>query len=369
MENKKSLRRYDVWVHWMRIMSYFLVGDTIAMMLLFPESWKLSYGHMLAPVVVVGIGLLLYFRIAREYVGRNQRGAETMPVFLLGIGIWGVYYAYSSNFLPMYHVQVAFLFGMLEMWLVGGYMANYASYIRKNTEVSEGTLKQMTDMNHGLFGLWNLIVLFVILIAWLLPIWGWTSYVKTFGKRLLVSVLRFIFREKAVDYIPETEETFDPGIVITEDSSKTTSEGLLLLISVLGFLVFLAFVIYAVCCIYQHITNRYVYEEDQLELLSRADGKVSRSRDAQKQSDQAISGTNGRIRKLFRKSMRKRFRGQVPETMTPQELSEGAWNSGEEYSSLYEKARYSTEACSEEEVHRMKQLHDQYLKEKQKYRE
>lgn len=366
MEGIMSLQRYDIAVHAMRITSYFLVMYSIVSILFFPESWKLSYVLLLIPIEVFLLLLGVVLMGGRRYLGNNPRSGETMPVFLFGIPIFALLYAYSSGFEPMLHVQIVLVAVLVELWLIGRYLGNYVGFIRTNAEVSQGTLRQMTQMNHGMCLLWNLTVALVAILAMVLPIWGWTSDFVTLLKKGLVVVLRLIFKEKAADMMPEVQEDSDPGIIITDGPVEQKSGGAIILLQLLGLGILVALLVYAIYLLLRRVTSISQYEGDDIELLNR-DGAEAKERTTRaRRRAQSEEGNDARIRRLFRGSVRRRYGKHVPSTVVPEKLLEQEWSKRREYCELYEKARYAEDNCTTEEWKQMKEWHAAYAAEGRK---
>lgn len=366
MEGIMSLRRYDVAVHVMRMTSYFLVIYSMVSILFFPESWKQSYGLLLMPIEVFLIVLVVVFLFGRRYLGNNPRNGETVPIFLLCVPVCTLMYAYSSGFEPMLNVQTVLAAVLVELWLIGRYLGNYADFIRTNAEVSQGTLRQMTQMNHGMWLLWNLVVALIAILAMVLPIWGWTSDFVTLLKKGLVAVLRLIFKEKASDVMPEVQEDSDPGIIITDGPKGQESGGAIVILQFLALGILVALIVYAIYRLLHRITNISQYEGDDIELLDR-DGAEVKGRTARtRRHTSAEEGNDARIRRLFRGSVRRRYGKNVPNAVVPEKLLEEEWSKRREYCELYEKARYAEDNCTTEEWKQMKQLHAAYATEGRK---
>ncbi len=365
MEKGMSLRRYDIAVHAMRMTSYFLVMYSIICIMFFPESWKQSYELLLLPIGLYVMLLMIVLVGAGRYMGNNPQRGETMPIFLLGIPIFALLYAYNSGFGPMYDVQIVLVIISVELWLTGRYLGNYARFIRTNAEVSQGTLRQMTQTNHGMWFLWNLSVALIAGLAMILPIWGWTDPLILQLKRGLIAFLRLIFKEKAPDVMPEVQENWDPGIIVTDEPGAQEGSGVIVILQMIALVAMVALVVYAIFLLARRVTSIVPYEGDDVELLNRdgAETKELTVHHGKRRCEE--NGNDARIRKLFRGSVRRRYGKNVPNSVVPEKLLED-WSRRREYCELYEKARYAEENCTTEEWKQMKQLHSVYATEGRK---
>jgi hypothetical protein len=277
-------------------------------------------------------------------------------------------------------MQLCFALGIVSilLYLINQYLLNLDSFVYEHSDIKNVPYPQIRNSNNVLVTFLYGLILFVMLIFSRLPL---RNYLETLAKlflrmmRFLVSLIHINPPEDLPDLILPPEEI--PMDIPEQDPSyliELIIKILTWLANIVAFAVILVFIIYIVYRIYKYFYLQNRETVDKIEFISPF-GKKERVKrvSRQKQQSKKFGHTNNAmIRKLFYKAVSSNISGhaELAKRLTPSELSEYAIVKAENeetaapeinkkrqlLTTYYEKARYSKEECSKEEVQLIKTI-------------
>ncbi|MCM1283282.1 MAG: hypothetical protein NC180_07415 [Muribaculaceae bacterium] len=231
--------------------------------------------------------------------------------------------------------------------LLHRYIRALETYARQNRTVANFPVRNMQRI-HRLTGIAG----FVMLAFFLLP-------AVLFGREFQINLTT---DAPLVSLEAPTEEAFQPAgggqVVDTElmeamlDSGHDAPEWLLALFEFIGYLILAFCVIAAVIALVRKLRSMGLdfstENADEIISLDTADPDEAKAIDAPPK-ERALS-INQRIRRRYRKTIRKATKGRPSRCATPAELEQNAAVHNDALHTVYEKARYSKDGCSREDL-------------------
>lgn len=255
------------------------------------------------------------------------------------------------RFTTYLYIMFAILFVDIFLCLGYHYISSLYEYARANQNVANfplSTMKKIHRMTGMIGGL--------LLVLFLLPA---VLYGREFEPDLTTKkpLLKFedVMRETQVAYEPEITDT---QLIEAMDIQKTEApKWLLYLFKMLGYLGMAVLIIAFAVGVIRRIKNLgrdfSVEEEDEVVFLE-PDKTDSVTGIFRKKGRDSFLSANQQIRKRYRKTIKKASREKPSQTATPSELEKNAGLEGDPsvqaLHELYEKARYSKEGCTAEDL-------------------
>ncbi len=286
-----------------------------------------------------------------EYSYVVDRPQIVHGVFFLLYDLWALFTgAYA---------QVIWIFFLLTadilVCLLYRFIVNSEAYLKeKRGEMSNVPVKTIRKVNRLLA-----VFLFASFVCLVLP-------AILYGKEPLIDLAEYLKNReypKAVVTQVEPEQPFtegiNPGEKLLEDlgGSKEPPRWLKVLSDLVSFAVLFGGLFVAVYLLYgawRSASRNFIREEDEVTFLEEADRKeAGRKVSAVVLRRGKDESANRRIRRIYKKTLRRRFSSVPGGAETPQELETLAGmdlEEAKELHTLYEKARYSLHGCGERDV-------------------
>lgn len=323
-------------------------------------------------IVVFGIYLLLLTAIS-YYAKHKLQDRSNTSLFLLIYFVFiytTCYWADLKELLPLCFL-LAVIFTLL--YILNMYLLNLDRFIHDHDHIANIPFRQIKNSNHILIAFLCCLSLLSMLI------FSRISFDHAFAVlgMLMIQVLRFLFAWLSSRKPSEYEWTIErpsPLEPVVKESSRFMEilsflfQWAMTITMIIGALVLILYTIYK---IYQHFYRKgEEIVKDEVEFLSPF-MKKERLKQKQFKLDLHFFGrsNNSAIRKYFAKAVAANTRPdqKIPKSMTPSQLSEVAILISEEktleeeekrklVTSYYEKARYSKEVCTKEEVQLVKKI-------------
>lgn len=320
-------------------------------------------------------------RLKSEIVAKSNTSLLLLSILLL-MNILCFY----MNLYQLNQLFISFVFIYVLLYLLNMYILNFERFFQNQENLSNVPINKIRGTNNLLILFFGSFCFVVMLLFTNLPLKGLLSGFGSFLLTILKPLFSLIASLFNSNTVPN-EVVEDP--VVTEESplpvyNESTSklfeiiQNIILTfitIAVIGAII--AILIYLFYKLYQRFyekkQNNY---KDKIEFISPFDKKEDIKKESNLKTStfrftQLFGRSNSeRIRKTFYKAIQSRGDSdQITGNLTPKELSKYAFtnNSGllanttdpeklEELTYLYEKARYSNEECSKEEVIKTKNL-------------
>ncbi|MGB8454564.1 MAG: hypothetical protein WCD89_19815 [Anaerocolumna sp.] len=275
-------------------------------------------------------------------------------------------------------VTLFVLFYFLNMYLI-----NFEGFFQKHSSMSNVPMKQIKNTNHILILFFGIICVVVMLFFSTLPVKELLSVIGS----LLIGLLRAFFSlfpgngEEAAPLDNVQPETSVPPLGLTDAKEPSLlfqyiQDILLGLVTIAMIAGAIALILYGLYRIYQRFyEKKYNNFRDVTEFISPFDKREKINRNDPGAVGNQFFGNfprsnNGKIRKYFYKSVLSQKKNDtLLKNLTPTQLSEYALNGQNGLSAdmidpenvkqlalYYEKARYSKEECTKEEVMQVKTI-------------
>lgn len=244
-----------------------------------------------------------------------------------------------------------------------------------NRRVSHLPARQIKLINNIFLAFYVGMTLVLMYLSVLLPYDGVWKFLKAVG-RFLKQILSMLFQNISAPSTPDTVESAPPADAYSFDLSSLAEyrgpSTLALLLDYLARIVVIVFLIaglvYLLWGIYKKLSERN-YADKEIEVREFILPEMTHEKAARKNADKAKRlftdmSPNGRIRKLYIRSVKKRLKkDQMPSAaFTPLEIERFTEMEESEKTKLlhqyYEKARYSEEGCNQEELRRINKKKD-----------
>ncbi|MGN0298093.1 MAG: DUF4129 domain-containing protein [Lachnospiraceae bacterium] len=321
-----------------------------------------QYLFLISSVVVFFIYLVA--RVREEESFFEKPHYLCMIVFFI-IYVLGLYMQREN--VREFVYRSAFLYMMCYAVYVN--QVNFLHYLSLNKETSNFPLQQMTMVNNVMLGLFLLILMLAMIF---LPASGLDKLLMQFGSLLLAGI-RYLVGLLSKESEPQGEQ-----IEETAASNETGLEGLgeqepppawaEVLSNLITSLIVIAFFVAVVGGILYGSYRLYKAFDQK---LSDRNGDKREFLPTQTKSEWAFDGQSdflfkkktlwfdfsvtASIRRLWVKGLKSHNRDKIEDTFTPRELHDATeWDSREAHF-LYEKARYSNEELTKEDLEQMRQ--------------
>lgn len=229
------------------------------------------------------------------------------------------------------------------------------NYVRENCHIAHLPVKAIQRMQRAVLG-----ITLAILIALVLP--------SVFcGKEPLTALteIKFDFNIQIEEEQPETiEEMANPGEAMREMLGGEERKPNVILEAIMNALVYIigiagcAAAVFVVARICRKLMNSFENGQDMDEIISLDDeGETLATKIQRVRKERDFKSVKNKIRKNYKKLIKKHMKGKPAGWETPEELEEKAGlkeaNISEEIHAVYEKARYSQHECNEQDLARM----------------
>ncbi len=334
----------------------------------------------------IAIGIYLVILTIRAYYTKNPKKEQEKPSPVLLI-LFVIFYiaCYLLHIPELFSLCFSLSIVYTLLYIVNRYLLNLETFVDFHKEVTNIPFRQIKNTNNVLMVFLNCLFLVTMLLFSLLPLGG----VLTTLRKVLVGILRYLF---SLFSFKESENILPPEVseypLAMEDLPVTEpSRFMELIMAVLQWVMIIfvialvvALLVYALYQIYQYF---YLKSEDEvkdtIEFLSPFSSKERVKREPKK-SIRGLFGrsNNAQIRKHFTLAVTSSLtpNTKLEKSLTPSELSSVILSSSSKPSApleeegqaleqidrkkqiteYYEKARYSNEECSKDEVLRLKKL-------------
>ncbi|HWT75872.1 MAG TPA: hypothetical protein VN258_14305 [Mobilitalea sp.] len=324
---------------------------------------------------VLYIIYIVCFALTQFVVELNHKIKNTPLAFLvIFIGMYCICrYKYAEELpLTRFFFILALTYGLI--YILNRYLINFYIYLKKHEEKANIPLKQMNKSNNIFITGFLMLSLLVMMFFTKLPI---GKVFRLLGL-LIRNLLRALFsvltnapaeteKDKVIpeDQMPQYDMEMDYTVI-------KTPEILLKILKVILYITFILFVVLLITLIIYglyRIYKRYYqirgkgFEEGQVEVISpfeKIDLRFLRGRISKKNLFGMFGRSNNdRIRKQYMKAIQTNTEPEkVLKYYTPTELSQYAVEPEvrKHLTDLYEKARYSNEECSKEDVQSVKKI-------------
>lgn len=384
---------------------------SIPIFLIFPEDWKLYFLRaciLLFPLIAtaiavnycsslftyLGIGIIcgaILFFFANNLAEQIYLIIFTVLIILFRIParldrkrdfLQTPYYMYPffflfiyiiSSFVHLEHLKpfmYYFTFTYMIMIILYTNLKHLDYYLKEKKEVSNFPGYQIIHTNRIMVSIFIGITSLCFL---LLPFTGLERLLSQIGKQFL-ALLRWIIRLLLPNDTPEEEiieeteaatEAQQPLFPSEEQAPEWLTQLLELLfhiILVFAVLALIAGIIYLIYQLFQRFYQPPQENNDQQEFIKEESNFITRIHSKKTESSLRFSfHPNAYIRKKYKKTIQKGFQSNsdIPTSYTPTELEDYAnldeTNETTTLHNLYEKARYSKEGCTKEDVTFLKQ--------------
>ncbi len=269
------------------------------------------------------------------------------------------------------------------LYLLNMYLINFEGFFQNHSNMANVPIKQIRNTNHVLILFFSSFCIIVMLFFTRLPLKELLSLAGSF----LLVLLRAFFalfngKEKPAPTENGKPEQGAPPLDFGEANPPSLIwqyiQNILSVLFTIALIAgVIALILYGLYRIYQRFyENKNNYFQDKTEFISPFDSREVLKDNAPQAAAKRFGGIFGRsnndkIRKLiYRAVTSHRKNDDLPGNLTPSQLSEYALGREKELSgnvdtqkvkeltAYYEKARYSREVCTKEEVHKVKHILD-----------
>lgn len=267
----------------------------------------------------------------------------------------------------------AFLF--LILFAIHKNLENTAGFLKSSQGIANLPSGQIKGMNRMLLVLFLLFLTAAMVLMQYLP----SGYLLQGTGGLLLLILRSILKILIWIFSGKTSEPDMSGSIAAEPAVLPEAGGASVLLQILDGLIrvaaslaIVAGAVYLTARIFYGLYQRFYEQQkqaaDESEFLWKLPLDNMKIKDKRKKNENLKNtGTNHRIRRIYKKSIRKQYgrKTSVPSYMTPAELEadiaakKEGWDLAEtarQRAVLYEKARYSQHECEKQELEMMKQM-------------
>lgn len=323
-------------------------------------------------VAVITFCLYILFTAILSYCELHHRFTKSNLYFIvLFVLLYLILSAMKQLYLAQFTFYLAILYALI--CILNQYLINFNHYFLNHDGITNIPYQQIKNSNHVLLLFLGLLFISVIIIFSRLPL---TDLLIRIGKallRLFASFLMlFVGEESSSTEQPVENTSQDPPILETSAFLQIISKVMEWLFIIISIVVVIALISYCIYKIYQYF---YIKMDDkttdQVEFLSPFTKKEVSVRPHHKFAVKLFGRSNNAIiRKYFYKAVSNSSgnNSKLQKDLTPSELAELVKPSREGtdpgrisedrmlITKYYEKARYSKEECSKEEVRKMKEL-------------
>ena len=317
---------------------------------------------------------LLVLTSISYYIRHRKQDLKNTSLFLLLYFLFLYVSCYLVDFKELLPLCFALAVSYTMLYIINHYLLNLDRFVCNHAHIVNIPFRQIRNTNHILMAFLCCLLLLSMLCFSKLPFGSLLALLGSLLFRILRSLVTWLSRLK----VPEEEWAEEqPEPSRTELPMAEPSRFMEILSAIFQWTITIALIIgtvililYTIYKIYQHF---YLKGEaaikDEVEFLSPFERKEKLFRKQGKLNLHLFGrSNNGAIRKYFAKAViaNAGSEPQLSKSLTPSQLSEYAVLSGEYPSSeredrmlvtsCYEKARYSNEACTREEVQQVKKL-------------
>ncbi|MGB4659777.1 MAG: hypothetical protein WBI07_11380 [Mobilitalea sp.] len=350
---------------------------------LYVFSWKEILKVVIYILYFVMVTILTFQQRLKEELVKKS---NTSPVLMVTFLLMNLYCNYQGlTFLG----TMSFVFAIIYIlfFLLNLYLINFEHFFRSHSEVANVPISQIKITNHTMIFLFGGFGVIVMLLFAQLPIRQILNKLRDF----LLWVLKHVISLFDLTGTQEVSEKADSsaeqvagelGGLIAEESKHSAlwyaiQDALILLMKYIVILALVLLIAFAIYKIYQFFYSKKTKEmRDKVEFVSPFEKKEKLNPIPKLQNGKAgfnffAKSNSEKVRKYFYKSVIKHIdeEKKLSDTLTPIELSEYALSNegsiGKEeakeerkiqLTAYYEKARYSKEECSKEDVQTVKHM-------------
>ncbi len=292
-------------------------------------------------------------------------------------------FIYSQSLTILTNRMFILFFTGILIFLVNHYMIHLTQYMRNNSDITGIPYKQILSSNHLLIGLFLFLCFAVMLLFLLFPM---KSVLTAVGSTLLF-LLRAFFGLFSNEAVPEAadetaEQAADSSAMDFFSTQNPETSPLMLVLEKIFIAAGVIFIIAAVVSLLVYLLllfYRYYYGRNQdsrdtsafLSPFDKREHIIHKDFDASiKHRHFSVFRTKSeKIRYIFMQAVQTRHKDDIPKYKTAYELLQYEEEShslirselDKMLASLYNKARYSREECTSDDVHLTRVLVRQYL--------
>lgn len=325
-------------------------------------------------IMMNGIYLLALASISYYSKQRLQDRTNT-SLFLIMFFIFIYASCYQLDFKELLPLSFWLAISYALLYILNMYLLNLDRFVRNHEHLVNVPFRQIKNSNHILTAFLCCLFFLTMLSFSRLPF----GTVLAFFGSLLIKALRFLItwlsrqKPEETEWIEEEPEPSQQEMPITEPSRFMEILSVILqwMIAIALIIGAVALILYTIYRIYQHFYRKGEEAiKDEVEFLSPFEKKEKLKQKRVKLGFHLLGKSNNTaIRKHFAKAVLANAGAEpkLSESLTPYELSEYAIQSRDENPSseeedrklitgCYEKARYSNEVCTREEVRLVKKM-------------
>lgn len=339
------------------------------------------YGMAFHPVLLVIASsiYLVILTIAAFYQKQREGNYGYLSMFAVTIFLLLYICSYLAGMPDMQQLCFTLAIMFILLGVLKQYLINLSRFAHNHEDNRNMPFQQIRNSNHVLMAFLCSLFFVVMLIFSRFPLGAALSYIGTLALRVLrflLSLIRFSEPEESMDAVPEKENPADFDMTPGETSwiMELLSRIVQWIATILIIASITALILYAIYRLYRYF---YLKSEgtlkDEVEFISPYTKREWMKRDKKKAQQKLFGRSNNHmIRKSFAKAVSTNTKGSktLSASLTPSQLSEYAIGQThissspsddedrkkELLTSFYEKARYSDQECTKDEVKQVKEI-------------